>query len=104
MENKKQCKLCCAGHVALTMHAGINKCTGVTADHVGKHLGGVCACIYAGIFMCACVCVSGGRAGRPQPPDHHKIKPGPLIHRTWEYKTSFTEDKNKHDKVTVWSF
>lgn len=88
------------------MHAGINKCPGVTADHGKKHLGAVCACIYAGIFVvcagiCMCVCV-GDR--RPHPHDRHKIKPGPLIHCTCEYKTSFTKDKNKGDKVTVWSF
>lgn len=41
----------CAEHWELTTHAGINKCTGVTADHVKKHLGAVRVCIY----LCRCI-------------------------------------------------
>lgn len=90
----KSAELCCAEHGELTMHAGINKCTGVTADHVKKHLGAVCVCIYAGIFVFLC--------GRPHPRDHHKIKPiNPSY--MWVF-WSFTKVKNKSDKVTVWSF
>lgn len=89
--------LCCAGHRELTIHTWENKCAGVIADHVKKHLGSVCATIYAGMLVCV-------RAHRQHPHDHHKIETSPLIHHTCEYKTSFVKDKNKHDKVTVWSF
>lgn len=64
---QQHAELSCAGHVELTVHAGINKCTGVTADHVKKHLGAVCVPIYAGIFVFVC--------RRPHPHDHHKIRP-----------------------------
>ena len=56
----KSAARCSAGHGELTVHAGINKCTGVTVDHVKKHLGAVCVCvcvcvyIYAGITVCVC--------------------------------------------------
>lgn len=64
---------CSVVHGELTMHAWVNKCTGVTADHVKKHLGAVCACIYAGMLTCvhAFVCES------PHPHDHHKIESSP---------------------------
>lgn len=90
------------------MHAGINKCIGGTADHVKKHLGAVSvfqiAYIVHGLVLACGICACVGITHRPHPHDHPKIKPGPLIHHTFEYKTSFTKVKNMSDKVTGWSF